>query len=346
MKILYGIQATGNGHITKSTEVIKELKKLGHEVDIILSGRDPKEIKKLKLFKEYKAYHGITFKIKNGKIDYIKTLANLKLIRAYKELKKYKIKNVDLIITDFEPISSRIAKKNNIPCIGIGHQYAFLHDIPVPKLAKQDYLNKIFIKNFTKIDYNLGLHFHHFNQQILPPIIKSNLQTNGTKKGKILIYLHHEDDKKLKEILKKFKEYEFHIYGKTKNKKDLNIYEKKISRKNFLKDLKECEGVICNAGFELPAEVLKLGKKLLVKPIKNHTEQEANAISIELLNYGTKVKKINEKVLINWLKTKSKIKIDYPNVAKEIAKWIDEGNFENTSQLVKKTWKKTKIIKQ
>jgi uncharacterized protein (TIGR00661 family) len=65
MKILYGIQATGNGHISRSTEIIKELKKFGHEINIILSGRDPKEIKKLKLFKEYKAYQGISFIITN-----------------------------------------------------------------------------------------------------------------------------------------------------------------------------------------------------------------------------------------------------------------------------------------
>ena len=345
MKILYGIQATGNGHISRSTEIIKELKKFGHEINIILSGRDPKEIKKLKLFKEYKAYQGISFIITNGRIDYIKTLTNLKLIQTYKDFKDYKIKDIDLVITDFEPISSRIAKKNKIPCIGIGHQYAFLHDIPVPKLAKQDYLNKIFIKNFTKTDYNLGLHFHHFDQQILPPIIKSNLQFGETKKGKILIYLQHEDNNKLKKILKKYKEYEFHIYGKIKNTKDCNIYEKEISREKFLADLKNCEGVICNAGFELPSEVLKLGKKLMVKPILGHTEQEANAMSIELLEYGTKVKKINEEVLTKWLKTKSKIKINYPNVAKDIANWINKGNFEDSYQLVKEAWEKTKITK-
>jgi len=35
MKILYGIQLTGNGHLTRSVQIIRELKKRGHEVDII-----------------------------------------------------------------------------------------------------------------------------------------------------------------------------------------------------------------------------------------------------------------------------------------------------------------------
>ncbi len=346
MKVLYGIQATGNGHITRSTEIIKELEKLGHSIKVILSGRDPKEIKKLKLFKEYDAYKGITFVIKKGKVDYLKTLSNIDLIQTYKDFKKYDIKEIDLVITDFEPISSRIAKKNKIPCIGIGHQYSFLHKIPVPKLIKKDYLNKIFIKKFTKIDYNIGLHFHHFNQPILPPIIKQEITNKKIAKNKILIYLQHEDNEKLKKLLKKFKKYEFNIYGKKEKKKKINIKERGFSRKNFLKDLEECEGVICNAGFELPAEVLKLGKKLLVKPIRGHTEQEANAMSLESLAYGKSTKEIDEKILSEWLNTKSKIKIDYPNVAKEIAKWIDGGNFEDISQLVKKTWKKTKVSQQ
>ena len=123
------------------------------------------------------------------------------------------------------------------------------------------------------------------------------------------------------------------------------MYFLEISREKFLADLKNCEGVICNAGFELPSEVLKLGKKLMVKPILGHTEQEANAMSIELLEYGTKVKKINEEVLTKWLKTKSKIKINYPNVAKDIANWINKGNFEDSYQLVKEAWEKTKITK-
>ena len=40
MKILYGIQLTGNGHITRSIQIIKSLKESGCEVDIITSGNN------------------------------------------------------------------------------------------------------------------------------------------------------------------------------------------------------------------------------------------------------------------------------------------------------------------
>ncbi len=37
---------------------------------------------------------------------------------------------LDLVITDFEPISARVARRHRVPAIGIGHQYAFVFRIP------------------------------------------------------------------------------------------------------------------------------------------------------------------------------------------------------------------------
>ena len=53
MKILYGIQLNGNGHITRSLELINQLKAKGYEVDVIASGGNysielPEYIKKFK----------------------------------------------------------------------------------------------------------------------------------------------------------------------------------------------------------------------------------------------------------------------------------------------------------
>ena len=40
MNILYGIQCTGNGHLTRSLKVVCRLKKMGHNVDILFSGKN------------------------------------------------------------------------------------------------------------------------------------------------------------------------------------------------------------------------------------------------------------------------------------------------------------------
>ena len=40
MKILFGVQGTGNGHISRSRELVRKLKADGHDVDVIISGRN------------------------------------------------------------------------------------------------------------------------------------------------------------------------------------------------------------------------------------------------------------------------------------------------------------------
>jgi hypothetical protein len=62
MNILYGVQATGNGHISRSREVIRNLKMLGHKVRVILSGRDPALLWDMEVFEPYDAFRGLTFK--------------------------------------------------------------------------------------------------------------------------------------------------------------------------------------------------------------------------------------------------------------------------------------------
>ena len=37
MKILFGVQGTGNGHISRSRELVRKLKSDGHDVDVIIS---------------------------------------------------------------------------------------------------------------------------------------------------------------------------------------------------------------------------------------------------------------------------------------------------------------------
>ena len=52
-----------------------------------------------------------------------------------------------------------------------------------------------------------------------------------------------------------------------------------------LKDLKESEGIITNAGFETPSEALSMGKKVFVKPLKGQFEQLSNAKALKQLKY-------------------------------------------------------------
>ena len=79
LKILYGIQCTGNGHITRSKEIIKFLEENYEvEVDVCLSGKFS-QIDTTDLNIKYK-FEGLGFDLKNGGISLWQTFKKAKII--------------------------------------------------------------------------------------------------------------------------------------------------------------------------------------------------------------------------------------------------------------------------
>ena len=61
MKILYGIQGTGNGHISRSRILAKELESCGLSVDYLLSGRAKEKFFDMEIFGEFQHRQGFSF---------------------------------------------------------------------------------------------------------------------------------------------------------------------------------------------------------------------------------------------------------------------------------------------
>ena len=106
------------------------------------------------------------------------------------------------------------------------------------------------------------MHWHHFDQPIVPPILPFiNRNNNKPISKKILVYLPFEDLNDIVELLKPFKDNSFYVYHDIEKPKTIgNINLKPFSRSGFEDDLLSSEKVLCNAGFELPSESLILGK--------------------------------------------------------------------------------------
>lgn len=338
MNILYGVQGTGHGHISRSREMIKCLKAMGHNVSVLISGRKGKDLWEMEDFEPFEVKRGLTFITEKGKVCHIKTALQLNLFEFVKDIIQYRHSHLDLVITDFEPISSKIAWKLNIPSIGVGHQYAFKYDVPLPKF---DILGKLILKNFAPVEHNIGLHWNHFEQNILPPIVPEYLNANGTSPvaRKMLVYLPFEDFKKVSDLFKRFPAFEFFVYGPVKESQNTdNLRLRPFSRQGFLNDLKECEGVICNAGFELPSEALHIGKKVLVKPLIGQLEQKSNAMVVEQFNLGKAMYRLDERILGEFLNSPGICAQNYKNVAQIIAEWISQGNFHRKTELKEQCW--------
>jgi uncharacterized protein (TIGR00661 family) len=337
MKILYGVQATGNGHISRSREVIRRLKNMGHDIQVIFSGRDPSLLWETEVFEPYDAFRGLTFISRRGKVRKTRTALQLNLFQFYRDILSYDTSGFDLVVTDFEPISSRIARRNDIPSIGVGHQYAFLHDIPV---KKADPFSMWVTRNFAPTDYPVGLHWHHFEKPILPPIIPVDLKANSPiKQDKILVYLPFELLKDIESLLRPITTHHFFIYCDIASViDDSQLHLRPFSRDGFLGDLQDCNGVISNAGFEFLSEALYLGKKCLVKPLSGQMEQASNALVISQLKLGMIMPKLNQDAVKEFLEIPPIGPIRYPDVARIIAEWIEEGNWEDVEGLARSAW--------
>jgi uncharacterized protein (TIGR00661 family) len=280
MKILYGIQGTGNGHISRSREMVKELKK-NNDVHCVLSGRNKNNYFDIEDFKPYDIYKGLTFHKKDGKIDFAETLMNIDILSFIKDIKKVSGK-FDLVITDFEPITSIFARKNGIPSVGISHQYSF----NISKFLSNDIdpLFKYIIKNFAPADKEIGLHWMSFEENIMHPILSKEILTMNTfEENFYIVYLPWESKEKIKS-LSKFGD-NFVVYDK-REIHSKNIKHKKLSKENFLKDLSKCKGVICNSGFQLLTEAIYFNKKIFTIPMRNQSEQISNANILNSMSLG------------------------------------------------------------
>ncbi|MCG8345437.1 MAG: hypothetical protein MI685_09835 [Chlorobiales bacterium] len=339
MKILFGVQGTGNGHISRSRELVTSLRDFGHEVDVVISGRREEELKEIEVFSPYRVLKGFTLVTYRGKMNYIETMFQLDFVQLMSDVFALDINGIDLIVTDFEPVTSMAARVRNIPSIGFGHQYAFRYDVPV---ARGNVFERYTLLNFAPARYNAGLHWHHFNQPIFPPVIPPSLYETDelkVKGGKVLVYLPFEEVEDVTAFLVPFEDHEFYIYGKAREDRDQgHLRFRGYSREGFLRDLQECGGVVCNAGFELPGEALHLGKKLLVRPLDGQIEQESNALAIEELSLGMTMHSLDGDILREWLQKPNREPMGYSRTVNYIAEWVTKGQWDDLPDYVEAAW--------
>ena len=318
MKILYAIQGTGNGHASRALEIVPLLQQKA-SVDILMSGCQcdielPFQI-------AYKL-HGLSFIFgQKGGIDLFKTIKTLKLRKLCKEIQALPVKKYDLIINDFEPISAWAAKLYNVPIISLSHQNAVL-DKCSPS-SKKHSLERYILKYYAPSRARFGFHFKSYNSSIFTPIIRSQIRTkNTTNKGHYTVYLPAYSDKKIVNLLSKFPLVKWQIFSKNSDKFHFkkNITIQPINNFDFVKSMASCNGVLCGAGFETPAEALFLGKKLMVVPMKNQYEQQCNAKALRALGVPV-LKKLSIKRLkeiAQWIQSTETVKVNYPNHTEEI----------------------------
>lgn len=336
MRILYGVQGTGNGHLTRARIMAKALAAVGAQVDWVFSGRPKDKFFDMEDFGDYQVYRGLTFATKSGRILYVKTALTSNLWQLLQDTKKVNVDGYDFIINDFEPVSAWAAKRAGKKVIGISHQNAFFYDIP--KKGGNIFV-EWFMRNFAPVTFPIGLHWHHFNQPILPPLVEPSQYDNEFTPKHYLVYLPFAGLPDIMPQLREFPDYQFFVYQPVPAAFDEgHIHVRPFSREGFQQDLHRCEGVICSSGFELPSEAIQLGKKILTQPVAGQMEQKSNALALQQLGYATVTKTLSVEAIGQWLPLPKPEPIPFPDVAKALVNWLMETGGENIDDLQKELW--------
>jgi uncharacterized protein (TIGR00661 family) len=279
MKIFYAIQATGNGHLSRATQLYPYLKKMG-EVDFFVSGNNaslnvPFPVK-------YKS-KGVSLQYSTcGGLDYLSILKGIRVPSLVREALQLPLKNYDMVINDFECVTSMACLIQKQPSVQFGHQASF-RSPNTPRPEKEDVLGEWIFKNYARSTQYLGLHFQEYDDYIFPPVIKDVfLKSEPSDHGHVTIYLPAYEKSCLLETLKAMKGIEFHWFLPeiVNSYREGNIIYFPVFQELFNESLLTCHGVITGGGFETPSEALYLGKKLLSIPIRKHYEQKCNAAAL------------------------------------------------------------------
>ncbi|MBL7724369.1 MAG: glycosyl transferase [Chitinophagaceae bacterium] len=282
MKILYAVQATGNGHISRAMTLLPYLQEYG-TVDIFLSG-DNSNLQLDAPIKYRSKGISLYYNCKGG-LDYWQMIKKIQPLRVKQEIRDLPVEKYDLILNDFDYITSAACVRKKIPSVHFGHQASF-QSPHTPRPDKKSITGEYLLKQYIKATYHAGLHFESYDDFIFGPVIKNEiLQAEPSDGNHITVYLPSYCEPQLKSIFQAFPGIQFEIFSRETDRirQEENIRFIPVNKGMFNKSLITCSGIICGAGFETPAEALHLGKKILAIPISGQYEQESNAAALTKL---------------------------------------------------------------
>lgn len=309
--ILYGVNGEGSGHSTRSKEVISHLQQKGHAVHVVSFDRG---LSNLKESFEVTEIFGLRLTYVNNQVRYRRTLArNLftapKAARSIHRLMRLAEQwKIDLVITDFEPLSCRVGHRKRLPVIAIDNQHCLTRaTISYPRRYRREAAATKLVTRLMTPRANAYLVTSFFTAPVrrprtflFPPILRQEvLGARASEGDSVLVYVTSPAPE-LAKLLASVR-CRFIAYGFGREGQEGNILFKKPGLRDFLRDLSNCKAVVANAGFSLLSEAFYLGKPYLAVPVHHQFEQVFNAYYVDKVGYGTYWDELNKERVESFL---------------------------------------------
>jgi len=312
--ILYGVNGEGAGHSTRAREVIRHLEKSGHRVQVASFDRG---LRNLQDDFDVTEIDGLRLAYVHNRVRYGRTiLRNLREVpQATRSIRKLdraaKNWNLDLVITDFEPVTCQLGHKLGLPVVAIDNQHLLTDtEITYPRQYRREAeAAKLVTRVMTPraIAYLVTTFFRPKVKErkrdktfLFPPILRKEvLEARASNGDYVLVYVTSATPE-LISLLKTVRQ-RFVCYGLAREDRDANLEFRKPGLDAFLADLAGCRAVIANAGFSLISEALFLGKPYLAWPVKGQFEQVFNAYYVANEGYGAYWDELNKERVESFL---------------------------------------------
>jgi len=316
MRLLYAIQGTGNGHLSRALDIVPLLQRRCDQLDILVSGSSAELTPPFAV--QYRV-PGMGFLFgKKGGINFVKTFWQFNSATFLRDIRQLPVASYDLVINDFEPVSSWACQLRGVPCVALSHQSAVLHPA-APRPKREDPAGRAVLRHYAPSTAQYGFHFQAYAPGIATPVIRQQVRALvPTNDGHYTVYLPaFAEDRLVAHLRYLSSTTRWEVFSKhsTQPAQHGNVRVWPVSGPAFLRSLARSAGVLCGAGFETPAEALHLGKKLLVMPMKQQYEQQCNAAALARLGVPV-IRSFKPKhlaTLDQWLHQGTPVAVNYPD---------------------------------
>jgi uncharacterized protein (TIGR00661 family) len=324
-RILYGVQGEGRGHAGRSLQIIQWLVSKGYRVKV-LTGGDAMQVL---------AGHGLDLEVipmiryrfnSAGALDPWRTvtcnaLRTLGLLfgigRQHGHVASLASSfRPHLIISDFEPYLSRLARRMDVPLLAIDHQH-FLTESRLPPIKGWERALMLKLYQFGinvwagRPDGIIASSFYHFPKKpnsravFVGPFIPRGLKGLPRESDdSVTVYLKQAGYlSSLLETMAKRPDRRFIVFSDWHASPPAglppNVMAAPISREGFLTQLAKSAALITTAGNQVIGEAVFLHKPVLAFPEPDVLEQELNALALNRSGFGETFR-LGEFTLARW----------------------------------------------